>query len=107
MSHYNLKPSLVLQLTPRMALYDTMLSLKSPIGTNCLCFAFNLAGFIFAVGEKVNNLISHFLVLSMFQYAKGPSTWWLEGAGGTPQVGGSTPGLGLKKSLTNSTQSTW
>jgi hypothetical protein len=30
--------------------------------------------------------------------AKGPSTWWLEGAGGTPQVGGSTPGLGLKKS---------
>jgi hypothetical protein len=28
--------------------------------------------------------------------AKGPSTWWLEGAGGTPQVGGSTPGLGLK-----------
>jgi hypothetical protein len=78
MSHYNLKPSLVLQLTPRMALYDTMLSLKSPIGTNCLCFAFNLAGFIFAVGEKVNNLISHFLVLSMFQYAKGPSTWWLE-----------------------------
>jgi hypothetical protein len=28
----------------------------------------------------------------------GPWTWWLEGAGGTPQVGGSTPGLGLKKS---------
>jgi hypothetical protein len=27
-----------------------------------------------------------------------PSTWWLEGASGTPQVGGSTPGLGLKKS---------
>jgi hypothetical protein len=29
-------------------------------------------------------------------FAKGPSTWWLESAGGTPQVGGSTPGLGLK-----------
>jgi hypothetical protein len=26
-----------------------------------------------------------------------PSTWWLEGASGTPQVGGSTPDLGLKK----------
>jgi hypothetical protein len=30
--------------------------------------------------------------------AKGPSTWWLEGAGSTPQVRGSTPGLGLNKS---------
>jgi hypothetical protein len=30
--------------------------------------------------------------------AKGPSTWWLEGVGGTPQVRGPTPGLGLKKS---------
>jgi hypothetical protein len=40
--------------------------------------------------------------------AKGPSTWWLEGAGDTPQVRGSTPGLGLKKiPLVNSTQSTW
>jgi hypothetical protein len=28
--------------------------------------------------------------------ANGPSTWWLEGASGTPQVGGSTAGLGLK-----------
>lgn len=36
-----------------MALYDTMLSLKSPIGTHCLGFAFNLAGFILAAGEKV------------------------------------------------------
>ncbi|RLN11398.1 ATP-dependent Clp protease proteolytic subunit-related protein 2, chloroplastic [Panicum miliaceum] len=39
-------------LTPCMALYDTMLSLKSPIGTHCLGFAFNLAGFILAAGEK-------------------------------------------------------
>jgi hypothetical protein len=36
-----------------MALYDTMLSLKSPIGTHCLGFAFNLAGFILAAGQKV------------------------------------------------------
>jgi ATP-dependent protease ClpP protease subunit len=57
MSHCNLKSSLVLQLTPCMALYDTMLSLKSPIGTHCLGFAFNLAGFILAAGEKVNNLM--------------------------------------------------
>jgi hypothetical protein len=36
--------------------------------------------------------------VSFDRVAKGPSTWWLESAGGTPQVGGSTPGLGLKKS---------
>jgi hypothetical protein len=53
MLHSNLNSSLVLQLTPCMALYDTMLSLKSPIGTHCLGFAFNLAGFILAAGEKV------------------------------------------------------
>jgi hypothetical protein len=27
-----------------------------------------------------------------------PSTWWLEGASDTPQVGGSTSDFGLKKS---------
>ncbi|KAE8805344.1 ATP-dependent Clp protease proteolytic subunit-related protein 2, chloroplastic [Hordeum vulgare] len=43
-------------LTPCMALYDTMLSLKSPIGTHCLGFAFNLAGFILAAGEKADDL---------------------------------------------------
>ena len=53
MLHSNLNSSLVLQLTPCMALYDTMLSLKTPIGTHCLGFAFNLAGFILAAGEKV------------------------------------------------------
>ncbi|KAI4987875.1 hypothetical protein ZWY2020_028633 [Hordeum vulgare] len=40
------------KLTPCMALYDTMVSLKSPIGTRCLGFAFNLDGFILAAGEK-------------------------------------------------------
>uniref|UniRef100_A0A0E0PT73 ATP-dependent Clp protease proteolytic subunit n=1 Tax=Oryza rufipogon TaxID=4529 RepID=A0A0E0PT73_ORYRU len=43
-------------LTPCMALYDTMLSLKSPIGTHCLGFAFNLAGFILAAGEKADDI---------------------------------------------------
>ncbi|KAE8781495.1 ATP-dependent Clp protease proteolytic subunit-related protein 2, chloroplastic [Hordeum vulgare] len=43
---------MILQLTPCMALYDTMLSLKSPFGTHCLGFAFNLAGFILAAGQK-------------------------------------------------------
>ncbi|KAE8809391.1 caseinolytic protease [Hordeum vulgare] len=40
------------KLTPCMALYDTMVSLKSPIGTRCVGFAFNLDGFILAAGEK-------------------------------------------------------
>ena len=53
---------MVLQLTPCMALYDTMLSLKSPIGTHCLGFAFNLAGFILAAGEKVLLLSTVFLL---------------------------------------------
>ncbi|XP_062232906.1 ATP-dependent Clp protease proteolytic subunit-related protein 2, chloroplastic-like [Phragmites australis] len=39
-------------LMPCMALYDTMLSLKSHISTHCLGFAFDLAGFILAAGEK-------------------------------------------------------
>jgi hypothetical protein len=55
-----------------MALYDTMLSLKSPIGTHCLGFAFNLAGFILAAGEKVLLLSIVFLLticaFSMLKY---------------------------------------
>ncbi|KAK1326549.1 hypothetical protein QJS10_CPA01g02640 [Acorus calamus] len=39
-------------LTPSMAIYDTMQSLKSPVGTQCLGYAYNLAGFILAAGEK-------------------------------------------------------
>uniref|UniRef100_A0A2P2JAW9 ATP-dependent Clp protease proteolytic subunit n=2 Tax=Rhizophora mucronata TaxID=61149 RepID=A0A2P2JAW9_RHIMU len=39
-------------LTPSLALYDTMQSLKSPIGTHCVGFAYNLAGFLLAAGEK-------------------------------------------------------
>ncbi|KAI5016540.1 hypothetical protein ZWY2020_006391 [Hordeum vulgare] len=39
-------------LTPCMALYDTMLSLNSPICAHCLGFAFNLTGFILVVGQK-------------------------------------------------------
>jgi len=39
-------------LVPSMALYDTMHSLKSPVATHCLGFAFNLAGYILSAGEK-------------------------------------------------------
>lgn len=39
-------------LTPSMAIYDTMSSLKSPIGTHCVGYAYNLAGFLLTAGEK-------------------------------------------------------
>ncbi|XP_011081101.1 ATP-dependent Clp protease proteolytic subunit-related protein 2, chloroplastic [Sesamum indicum] len=39
-------------LTPCMAIYDTMQSLKSPVGTHCVGYAYNLAGFLLAAGEK-------------------------------------------------------
>ncbi|CAI9093839.1 OLC1v1029424C1 [Oldenlandia corymbosa var. corymbosa] len=39
-------------LTPSMAIYDTMQSLKSPVATHCLGYAYNLAGFLLAAGEK-------------------------------------------------------
>lgn len=42
-----------LQLTPSMAIYDTMQSLQSPVGTHCVGYAYNLAGFLLAAGEKV------------------------------------------------------
>lgn len=42
-----------MQLTPTLAIYDTMQSLKSPVGTHCVGFAYNLAGFILAAGQKV------------------------------------------------------
>lgn len=41
-------------LTPTMAIYDTMQSLQSPVGTNCVGYAYNLAGFLLAAGEKGN-----------------------------------------------------
>ncbi|KAL8112375.1 hypothetical protein AgCh_019904 [Apium graveolens] len=41
-------------LTPSMAIYDTMQSLKSPVGTHCVGYAYNLAGFLLAAGEKGN-----------------------------------------------------
>ncbi|KAL0732730.1 hypothetical protein Bca4012_008939 [Brassica carinata] len=39
-------------LTPSLAIYDTMKSLKSPVGTHCVGLAYNLAGFLLAAGEK-------------------------------------------------------
>lgn len=39
-------------LTPSMAIYDTMQSLKSPVATQCVGYAYNLAAFLLAAGEK-------------------------------------------------------
>jgi hypothetical protein len=44
------------------------------------------------------NQLESFACCYSAQQAKGTSTWWLEGVGGTPQVGGSISGLGLKES---------
>ncbi|PKI47911.1 hypothetical protein CRG98_031695, partial [Punica granatum] len=39
-------------LTPSLSIYDTMQSLKCPVGTHCVGYAYNLAGFLLAAGEK-------------------------------------------------------
>lgn len=52
------KICILLQLTPSLALYDTMQSLQSPIATYCIGFAYNLAALVLAGGEKVWNLSS-------------------------------------------------
>lgn len=39
-------------LTPVMAIYDTMQSLQSPVATHCLGYAYNMAAYILAAGEK-------------------------------------------------------
>jgi len=36
-----------------MAIYDTMQSLQSSVATHCVGFAYNLATFLLAAGEKV------------------------------------------------------
>ncbi|OIW09821.1 hypothetical protein TanjilG_32259 [Lupinus angustifolius] len=41
-------------LTPSMAIYDTMQSLQSPVATHCVGYAYNLAAFLLAAGEKGN-----------------------------------------------------
>nr|XP_010934693.1 ATP-dependent Clp protease proteolytic subunit-related protein 2, chloroplastic isoform X2 [Elaeis guineensis] len=43
-------------LTPSMAIYDTMQSLKSPVATQCVGYAYNLAGFLLAAGEKADDI---------------------------------------------------
>ncbi|KAL5731394.1 endopeptidase Clp [Ranunculus cassubicifolius] len=43
-------------LTPSMSIYDTMQSLKSPVCTHCVGYAYNLAGFLLAAGEKGNRV---------------------------------------------------
>jgi hypothetical protein len=47
------KGLLFLQLTPSMSIFDTMQSLQSPVGTHCVGYAYNLAAFLLAAGEKV------------------------------------------------------
>eukprot|EP00249_Psilotum_nudum_P036842 c8864_g1_i1 orf=123-983(+) len=39
-------------MTPSLAIYDTMESLKSPVGTLALGYAYNIAGFLLAAGTK-------------------------------------------------------
>lgn len=51
--NFTAENSLYLQLTPTLAIYDTMRSLKSPVSTHCVGFAYNLAAFLLAAGEKV------------------------------------------------------
>ncbi|KAF9587612.1 hypothetical protein IFM89_004444 [Coptis chinensis] len=43
-------------LTPSLSIYDTMQSLKSPVCTHCVGYAYNLAGFLLAAGEKGNRV---------------------------------------------------
>ncbi|KAL4188045.1 hypothetical protein AMTRI_Chr09g42180 [Amborella trichopoda] len=43
-------------LTPSMSIYDTMQSLQSPIGTQCVGYAYNLAAFLLAAGDKGSRL---------------------------------------------------
>jgi ATP-dependent protease ClpP protease subunit len=41
------------QLTPSMAIYDTIQSIKSPVGTLALGYAYNNAGLLLSAGAKV------------------------------------------------------
>ncbi|CAL5208540.1 unnamed protein product [Lathyrus oleraceus] len=41
------------ELTPCLALYDTMQSLEIPIATHCVGQAYNMASFLLAAGQKV------------------------------------------------------
>lgn len=44
-----------------MAIYDTMQSLQSPVATHCVGYAYSLAAFLLAAGEKV--LYYHYLLI--------------------------------------------
>ncbi|KAI4315317.1 hypothetical protein L6164_028141 [Bauhinia variegata] len=41
-------------LTPSLSIFDTMQSLQSPVTTHCVGYAYNLAAFLLAAGEKGN-----------------------------------------------------
>ncbi|CAI0413941.1 unnamed protein product [Linum tenue] len=57
-------------LTPSLAIYDTMQSLKSPVGTHCVGFAYNLAGFLLAAGEKIFRRVNPIVDISL--------TFWIQ-----------------------------
>ena len=42
-------------MTPTMAIHDTMNSIKSPVGTLALGYAYNNAGFLLASGTKASS----------------------------------------------------
>ena len=43
-----------------------MQSLKSPVGTHCVGFAYNLAGFLLTAGEKVIFSLSESVLMKVF-----------------------------------------
>ncbi|KAK1564536.1 hypothetical protein Q3G72_005269 [Acer saccharum] len=45
-------------LTPCLAIYDTMQSLKSPIGTQCVGYAYNLAAFLLVADWQEKRIIA-------------------------------------------------
>ncbi|GMP96027.1 hypothetical protein CsSME_00044850 [Camellia sinensis var. sinensis] len=61
-------------LTPSMAIYDTMQSLKSSVGTHCVGYAYNLAGFLLAAGEKGNRFCN-----ASFKNCTAISSWAARG----------------------------
>ncbi|XP_020970728.1 ATP-dependent Clp protease proteolytic subunit-related protein 2, chloroplastic isoform X1 [Arachis ipaensis] len=50
-------------LTPSLAIYDTMQSLQSPVTTHCVGYAYNLAAFLLAAGEKFPTSINFVMMV--------------------------------------------
>lgn len=56
-----------------MAIYDTMQSLNSPVATHCVGYAYNLAAFLLAAGEKVNTDV--IIVKQKLEFVGSSSVW--------------------------------